>query len=276
MNFCTYFDSNYLLKGLVCYNTLLSFLKDELKFYILCLDDKTISYFSNFSNIEIIKIEDIENYCPELLLVKNKRQPREYYATISPILPLYIFDKYNNDVLFYTDADIAFWSDPHEILSIFGNNSILAVDHGYEPPIVGSRFNVGILGYRNDTYCRDFLNWWKESCLDWCGWKPESYGKFADQGYLNVLHDDKEKFKNFISCPHPGVNLGPWNIAKHTISEIDGKPIVDCKYNLICYHYHEFSLTKDSYIPTYWKITNDDIKIIYEPYFKLMKKLGGF
>lgn len=272
MYLCTYFDSNYLAKGSVCYETISKFLSD-FTLFIICLDDNVKNIVKDWKNTEIITLSDLEEFCPDLLKAKGNRLLKEYYATLSPILPLYIFNKNPKvDLLFYTDADMAFWSDPTEMIDVLGTKSIMVCDHGFEPPRSGVRFNVGILGYRNDEKCKEFLEWWKERCLEWCKWETLPDGRCADQGYLNKLHEDYDRY-NALNCPHPGINLAPWNVAKHFVSENNGKKTVDGQYNLISYHYHKFRLIdKNSYYPTGWKHTENDRKIIYNPYFNLIRK----
>ena len=275
MNICAYFDWNYLEKGMACYQSLVN-QNPNIRFFVVCLDEKTYDYLYDFKdNIVAIKLKDVEKYFPRLPAVKHNRLLKEYFATMSPIVPMYIFDTYPEvDILFYTDADIAFWSDPEEMLEIFGDKSLMVTDHGFEPPRSNVRFNVGILGYRNDEHCREFLEWWADRCLEWCKWVTLPNGMCADQGYLNIIHDQPDRFKNTLECPHPGINMGPWNIAKYNITQKDGKPIIDNKYNLICYHYHEFVMKENSYYPTGWKITNNDKKYVYDPYYWLVKKLS--
>jgi hypothetical protein len=274
MYFCTYFDAHYLVKGLVCNHTIHQYQPNSTLF-ILCLDEVVYNKVKELSGVIPIKLEEIEEKYPELLSVKHSRCLKEYYATISPILPLYIFHNYKEvDVLFYTDADIAFWSDPEEMLEIFGDFSLMVTDHGFEPPRANVRFNVGILAYRNDKYCNQFLEWWKEKCLEWCKWETLPNGMCADQGYLNILHDEPEKFKNVLSCPHFGINLGPWNIGKHKIYTKNNKIKIDNdRCNLICYHYHEFMLLENGYFSTGWPHTKDDKITIYDPYFNLIQKV---
>jgi hypothetical protein len=274
MYFCTYFDSNYLDKGKVCYHTIQK-TDSNAKLFILCLDNNVYNIVSNFKNVIPILPKEIEALYPELLKVKFHRLPKEYYATMTPFLPLYIFNKYQKvDILFYTDADIAFWSDPTEMLDVVGNKSLMVVDHGFEPPRSGVRFNVGILSYKNDMYCKEFLHWWKDRCIEWCKWETRPDGMCADQGYLNIISDEPDRFKNTLSCPHPGINMGPWNIAKYKITQNDGKLLIDGSYNLICYHYHEFRMINfDSYYSTGWVHTDNDRILIYEPYFKLMQQV---
>jgi hypothetical protein len=275
MDFCVYFDSAYAAKGWACHKTLID-QSPSSRLFVLALDDKVRAQAEKLSDKGVVPVlmSDIEAYCPALLTVKGSRQPKEYYATISPILPMYIFDKFDVSKLFYTDADMAFWSKPEEIETVFGDNSLMVTDHGFEPPRAGVRFNVGILGYRNDTNCREFLEWWRDRCLEWCYWVTMPDGRMADQGYLNILHDQPDRFKGVLSCPHPGINLGPWGIGRHQITKnVDGKLIMDGKHTLVCYHYHEFRVTgPDSYYPTGWQHTASDRRFVYEPYFALTKQ----
>jgi hypothetical protein len=273
MYLCTYFDSLYVDKGLVCSHTL-KIQNPNSKLFVLCLDNHVYNKTSKLSNVIPIKLSDFEKHFPELMNAKHNRSNIEYYATMSPFFPLYIFEKFSFvDVLFYTDADMAFWSDPVEMLEIVGDKSLMVVDHGFEPPRSGVRFNVGILAYRNDNYCREFLDWWKARCLEWCKWVTLPNGMCADQGYLNIIHDKPSKFRNTLTCPHPGINMGPWNIAKYKITRDGSLLKINNTYNLICYHYHEFKIINMGlYYPTGWKHSKSDRELIYEPYFSLIKR----
>lgn len=236
----------------------------------MCLDDKIYEQAESKPNVIPLLLKDIESNFPELIKAKNNRELKEYYATLSPILPLFIFNRYDVDLLYYTDADIAFWSNPLKLNDIIGSHSIMVVDHGFEPPRANIRFNVGILGYRNDQYCKEFLNWWKQKCLEWCKWKTMPDGRFADQGYLNILHNSKQ-FKNVLEVNpiKSGVNLAPWNGG---MCEINEGPKINGKTDVVCYHYHEFRLVNNDYYPTGWKLNKGFITHIYEPYFRLIKK----
>jgi hypothetical protein len=273
LNFCTYFDTNYAEKGWVCYHTLIK-QNSNIMLYLLALDQNVYNQAFNKKNVTVISLSEIENFCPELLKIKDQRQLKEYYATISPILPLYIFDKYRVNKVYYTDADMAFWSDPQEIDNIMNNYSLMVCDHGFEPPRCKIRFNVGILGYSNDYNCIEFLKWWKDKCIEWCFWITLPDGRMGEQGYLNILHDDPNKFKNVLSCPQPGVNFGPWSFGLHSLSKQNDKILVDKKYNLVTFHYHEFRKINDNlYYPTGWKHSLKDKELIYDPYFNIMRNL---
>jgi len=271
MNFCAYFDRNYLDRALVCRHTLLQHRPDA-HFYTLCFDEESFAEMDALPSTTAIRLEEVEGYLPKLLQAKGNRQPKEYYATMSPILPRFLFDRFGLEKVFYTDADMMFFSDPAQIDEAFGDSSIMVSDHGFEPPRAGIRFNVGILGYRNDERCRRFLEWWSERCIEWCYWVTTKDGKMADQGYLNILHDEPDRFPGWLSCPHPGVNLGPWNGWRYSLSmSPEGQVLLDGKWPLVCYHYHEFRMLPDGrYHPTGWKLSKGALGWIYDPYAKLV------
>jgi hypothetical protein len=264
INICTYVDYNYIKKILACLKTLEQY---DANIFILCFDDKTYQIINN-KNIVKITLKEIEDYCPKLLTIKNKRLLKEYYLTISPVLPLYIFDKYNVDLLFYTDADMAFWNDPNEMIDVMGNYSLMVTDHENKNAYTAGFFNVGILGYRNDDNCKEFLYWWGDRCIEWCEWRYAGPGLCGDQAYLNVLKNEPNKFKNTLICPLPGINLGAWNVALHNIEDNNGLKI-DGK-NLISYHYHGYS---DKLLNgTGWDVSEKNKQLLYIPYKNI---LGG-
>lgn len=276
MEFCTYFDSNYSAKGWVCERTLRE-RSPESRLHILALDagvERQVGRaIDRGHNVSLVTLDELEAFEPKLLQAKADRLPKEYYATITPLLPQYLFERDGLDIVHYTDADMAFWSEPEEIERVLGDHHLMVTDHGFEPPRCGIRFNVGILSYRNSPECREFLEWWQERCLEWCKWETTPDGRCADQGYLNILHDEPDRFKGVLSCPQPGINLGPWGVARHSVTAENGRLVLDARWNLVCYHYHEFKMTgPDTYYPTGWKHTADHRVLIYEPYFRLMRE----
>ena len=274
MNFCTYFDSTYLPKGLVCYKTLCNYNLENL--FIVCLDNDVYNIVRNLPKIVAIKLSEITNYDYEYLESKNNRTLTAFYITMSPILPLYIFETFDIENIIYTDADMAFWNDPEEILNISFGKSLMVTDHGIEPPRNGIRFNNGIIFYKNDKNCIEFLKWWREKCIEWCDWGTINGKKCGEQGYINVIYDEPNKFNNTLICPQPGINLGPWNVNNYEVKFENNLKIFNnnYEYNLVCYHYHEFRYISDKlYYPTAWKHSLEHKNLIYEPYFKMIKKI---
>lgn len=271
MDFCTYFDSAYLAKARVCRHTLVS--KTPARLFVLCLDNGVAEAVARWPEAVAITLPDIEAYRPALLGVKGGRQAKEYYATITPILPQFVFDRFGIRTLFYTDADIAFWSPAEEIAEVMGDRSLLVTPHENPVAVAGGagHFNVGILGYRNDANCREFLNWWEDRCLEWCEWRALPDGRCADQGYLSVLHSQPSRFASVVTNPSPGINLGPWNLVLHHTEERDGRILLDCRHNLVCYHYHGYKNMEGRCVnDTGWEVSPWNMEHIYLPYHELI------
>lgn len=272
MTFCSLFNKGkYAAEGWVCHYTIRKHIPDA-KFYVFCMDDETLKQAQRLrlKGVIPISLQELEQKYPQVKAVKSSRAFKEYIVTYKPFLPEYIFDRFGENKLVFADSDIAFWGNPNEIFDEMGECSFLVKDHGFEPPRSAGRFNVGLLAYKNDRNCREWLKWWQDCCVEWCKWRAEN-GKFAEQGYLNILHDQPQKFKGVAIPAHPGINLAPWNIMKHQISKENGKLLVDGK-TLICYHYHEFEIAGDTYHPTGWTLPSNARPLLYDPYFRLVKK----
>jgi len=271
MDFCTYFDSAYATKAKVCHHTLTS--NSSVRLFVLCMDDVVAGLVSKWRGVIPIMLKDIEEYRPSLLNIKGSRQPKEYYATITPILPQFLFDKFGLDTVFYTDADMAFFSSVDEISSEMGSNSLLVTPHENPIAMAGGAgfFNVGILGYRKSPDGISFLKWWEERCLEWCEWRALPDGRCADQGYLSIIHNNPNRFSGVKVSTHPGINLGPWNLSMHPTSFSNGKIVLDCRHNLICYHFHGYKdIVGKCVNDTGWEVSPWNMSNIYEPYHNMM------
>lgn len=269
MDFCTYFDSAYLEKAVVCRHTLMR--QSVARMFVLCLDENVEKTVLGWKESVVIRLSDIEAYRPSLLAIKATRQPKEYFATITPILPQFVFDRFGVRTLFYTDADIAFWSPAEEIEDQLGDHSLLVTPHENPVAHAAGRFNVGILGYKDDPACRSFLKWWEGKCMEWCEWRALPDGRCADQGYLSVLHSQPSRFAGVVTNPSPGINLGPWNLALHHTEKRDGRILLDCRHNLVCYHYHGYKDVSGQCVnDTGWEVSPWNMEHIYLPYHELI------
>src|SRR5688572_13928999 len=96
LHFATLFDKNYLGRGLALLESLEKASSQPFVLYVLALDSAVISFFqkNSYPQVRTIALEDIEQCYPELLDIKDKRSRIEYYFTLSPYLPSYIFQKY--------------------------------------------------------------------------------------------------------------------------------------------------------------------------------------
>jgi len=239
-HYCTYFDSRYLYKGLLTYESLRRHSSREIILWILCLDEQ--AYFvlekANLSGVKLIRLSELESEDKELVAVKNNRSLIEYFFTCTPCLPKFILSKNLeiNDIT-YIDGDLYFFADPELIFSEIGNNSIAITPHRFSEKNKFREqwglYNVAFNFFRRDEDGMDCLDWWRNSCIEWCYDRLED-GKFADQKYLD---DWPMRFNKVKVLDHPGVNLAPWNVDDAKLQLVKKSVYVNGK-PLIFFHFH--------------------------------------
>ncbi len=271
-NLCTFFDRNYLFKGLALYKSLRK-TSSNFTLWILCTDKKTYGVLNklNLKHVKLKRLEDIEN--KDLLEAKSNRSKAEYSLTLKPAYINYLL-KTNKDIkdIFYVDSDIAFFQNAKCIFELADKASIAISPHDFPTHLRGrerraGKYNAGAIYFKNDEEGLDCLNHWKKQCIDWCYWKVES-GKMGDQMYLNRWPKFYKKIKIF---DHKGINLAPWNIKKYRLSKKKGDIYVDGD-KLIFYHFHQFKiLSNQRFIPSLLhKMPKKALSSIYKPYEKLI------
>jgi len=277
--FCTYFDINYLSRGLVLYDSLLKHV-DDFRLFILCHDEETFVTLKQLDREKIIpiNIKDFEMNDFQLKQAKNNRSKIEYYFTCTPSLPLYILK--NNlaiESIAYLDADLYFFDSYDTVKTEVGNASIAIIPHhfpfGNEDKLQFGKFNVGYIFFRNDFHGLRCLEEWRSNCIKWCYDKVEN-GKFADQKYLDQWPNDYENLK---IINHKGMNLAPWNIKQYNIVQRDGKIQVDLD-NLVFVHFHAFRKIKNRFyepgLHGYGvQLTNVMREYIYRPYVQNLTEI---
>lgn len=241
-SFCTFFDSNYAAQGLSLYSSLKKYAANNFSLYILCLDDELFNRLKDMelANVTLISLQQIESVYPELLQAKSNRSLIEYYFTLSPVLPLYILDKFKESIIASLDADILFFSSPVPIFDELGDRSIYIVPHRFRSHqadlLISGQFNVQCQLFRNDDVGKKCLHEWMQQCLEWCFDRYED-GKFADQKYLDSW---PEKFKkHLVISKNLGVGIAPWNIQDEKISSIKNEFFINDN-KVIFYHFHGF------------------------------------
>jgi hypothetical protein len=272
-NYCTYFDSNYLTRGLITYHTLREHSSREITLWVLCLDDKVYDFLkdSNFSGIKPIRLNELEEGDKSLAGVKQTRSRAEYYFTCTPCLAKFVLDQ-NPEIsdITYIDSDLCFFNDPELIYSEIGENSIAITPHRFAKRNKECEkwgiYNVAFNYFRRDEDGLKCLNWWRERCLEWCYDRLED-GKFADQKYLDNWPSE---FKNVKVLDNPGINLAIWNVEDIDFSFKNKKLFVN-KLPLIFYHFHGFKrVSKNVFTPSFehYKVKPNNILIskIYQFY----------
>jgi hypothetical protein len=239
-HFCTYFDGNYLLRGLTLYRSLTD-TGCEFTLHVLALD--AISHHALASlalpNLKPILLADIEAANPDLAPAKANRGRIEYYFTLTPLLPLYVFaNEPTAEVVTYLDADLHFHASPDVLLAELGDRSILSCEHRYPPRLHGKlvygRFNVQFQAFRRDATGLACLQRWRGQCIDWCYDRIDG-DRYADQKYLDEwprLYGDRLGI-----LQHKGGGVAPWNWSLHPMRIEQGTMFIGDQ-PLVFYHFH--------------------------------------
>lgn len=239
VHFCTYFDRNYLLRGLTLYRSLTA-TGFDFQYYVLCLDGGAHEILSRLAlpNLHPIRLAEVEAWDTELLTAKANRSLIEYYFTLSPVIPLYVLAHWPDvELITYMDADLYFYASPAPIFSELGEQSVLVIEHRFpdylkEKEIFG-RFNVQYESFRRDDQGLACLQSWRDDCVGWCYDRLED-GRYADQKYLDAW---PERYDRLVNLRHKGAGVAPWNWARYPLAFQDGCLTVGGE-PLIFYHFH--------------------------------------
>lgn len=248
--FCTLFDSNYLDKGLVLYDSMKKCM-DDFKLYVFAFDDKCkeILEKEKLDNLIVIGLDEFET--EEMLRVKKDRTRAEYCWTCSSLSIKHVIENYNEQICTYIDADMMFFSSPDSIFKDMRKNncSVIIVPHRFKTEAERKKAHdeVGEYCVEFNTFVNDqngmkALNWWADKCLEWCYYAvPGTTEWYGDQKYLNVF---PEKFDGVYVCEHYGVGLAPWNVSLVTESDSTDTSIPEIKvkysgdvFPIVIYHF---------------------------------------
>ena len=269
--YCTYFDQNYLDKGLALYQSLRSHDRPFL-LWVLCLDDVTYDVLGtlNLDSLYRIRLSQLEDWDPQLRKARDNRSLVEYYWTCTPSLVLYLLSRLRDaNLITYVDSDLYFFSDPGPLYAELEGASIaihehrFAADYAYLRKTSGT-YNVGLVAFRNDSHALDCLGWWREQVLHTCILDGAG-GYCGDQKYLN---DWPTRFGGVVVLQHRGLGVAPWNVSRYDVRLTSNGLFVDDQ-PLIFYHYHSlkrfgehlYRLASETYA-----LSESCIRAIYSPY----------
>lgn len=194
MVFCTLFDSNYLDRGLVLYESMRKHI-GSFRLYIFAFDRKSFEVLSHMKLKQVVLLS-IEEILPDTLCkVRQERTLAEFCWTCTPFVIGYVLQTYNEKLCTYIDADICFFSSPMEAIEeIFAHESSVGlVEHRFERDrkYGGRIFDFGKYCIQFNTFVNDkdglrVLKDWEEDCLKWCYCRYGN-GKFGDQKHSQML-----------------------------------------------------------------------------------------
>lgn len=266
MNFCTLFDSYYMLKGISLYKSLEK-VTDDFHLYVMAFDRECYDKLKaiGFERMTVELSDDFES--PELLAVKPTRTKAEYCWTCGPSVIWYFLTKYELEDITYLDSDLFFLKAPKVVYDEIAGSSVAITEQGLSEKDAGlyGKYCVQYMYFKNDQEGRKTLKWWRDRCIEWCFQRFED-GKYGDQRYL-------EEFPRLSPTlrviNNPGVGIAPWNMGRYVYQ---GNSILKdgIEYPFIFYHMHgisanvkgkELQMRSNDYY-----FTNEQIKMFLMPY----------
>ncbi len=277
LNFCTLFDSNYLLRGLALYNSLKNQCTN-FHLYIFAFNDLCFETLSklNLDNATIIKLKDFED--DELLKIKPSRSKGEYCWTCTPSIILYSITKFQLDHCTYLDSDIFFFSDPKILIDEMGKKSVSMTLHNFHPnhdqSEASGKYCVQFMTFRNNKKGLEVLKYWRYKCIEWCFNRHED-GKFGDQKYLD---DWMTRFDCCYEISNIGAGIAPWNLENFQIFR--EKDQIICKkhdnslsFPVVFYHFHNLRFENSNLAKQIGYKINPHICSLF--YIKYLKEINN-
>lgn len=281
MNFCTLFDSLYLSRGLIMYDSLKSSC-DDFHLYIFAFDDIALEILLKLQldNVTVISLNEFEN--EDLLKVKNTRTRAEYCWTCTSSIIDYIFEKYNVPSCTYIDADLFFYNSPEVLLNELGDEkSVLITEHRFskfarifEQKRAG-RFCVQFITFTNTKESRAILKKWISQCIEWCYARYED-GKFGDQKYLDSW---PAEYPNVHILEHQGGGIAPWNVRRYRFLKENDKILgvgsaIKGNFEIVFFHFHFVRILSDGNADLGWnRLPKKVVDLFYRPYIeKIIEK----
>jgi hypothetical protein len=279
--FCTLFDSFYLSRGLIMYNSLRR-CSQEFHLYIFAFDDTSFNILNSMKlhHLTVISLNEFEN--EELRRVKKERTKAEYCWTCTPSTISYVLERYKVPECTYIDADLYFFNDPAVLVNEMYENgkNVLISEHRYSiiPKLYeqerAGRFCVQFMTFVNQESSLDILEKWRTQCIDWCYARHED-GKFGDQKYLDEW---PLKYSNVRILQHKGGGLAPWNINNYKIYCNSNSFYLEDKsshqrFDPVFYHYQYVkSLDKEFYDIGWYYMNSTVKKSFYRTYLSEIEK----
>jgi hypothetical protein len=237
--YCTYFDHNYLSRGLGLYLSLQRHAPGS-RLWVLCLSEACYEAIIalELPNLVARRLADFETADPEVAATRANRNLLEYYFTCSPAWMLHVLkNEPEAEWVTYLDGDLYFFASPEPIYEELKDAVVAITPHRFPAKLAQLQrfgtYNVGWVGARNEPEGIAVIKWWREKCIEWCHDYVDG-GRFADQGYLDSFSGRSSRVK---AIENIGVNLAPWNIENYEIEFREGQVWIDRDQPLIFFHF---------------------------------------
>lgn len=257
-HFVTHFDINYAPQGLSLVQSLRRHACD-FTLWVVCLDDQTATLLTGLDmpDIRILQLHSLET--EDLLAIRAQRSTVEYYWTLTPFLPTFVFRSDPGvDQVTYLDADTYLLGDPSPTFAQLeaSAGSVFITEHAYDARYdqteTSGRFCVQYMIFNREG-SQAVLESWQRQCLEWC-FATQEAGRFGDQMYLDDWPSDFPG--QVIVSGNPAWFVAPWNAARFGYGDA------------ILYHFHGLRLlTRDRLqLTTYYFLPDELLRRVYVPY----------
>ncbi|MDC0304892.1 hypothetical protein OAL57_00365 [bacterium] len=276
---CTYFNIDYLARGLALIDSINKHNSDVL-IYVLAIDQEVEEYFQQgYRNVEVIEMRNYQLYNEKTQSIHSDRK-QFFFSITANFCRMLLEIKTEIDVLLYLDADVYVTSDITPIYREFESYSVGVCSHRRNKYIemVSKNYglyNVGVNLFRNDRVGRRCLSEWSQECNEWYPGMPGyDLPFFSDQIFLDkwpCLYK-----KKFLEIKNIGVNVAPWNTFNQKFRFSNDNLYIKNKKVII---YHFSSLVQEEkgiWNPNSGRaifVLNKPLKRFYITY---IKKLGDF
>ena len=283
---CTLFNSVYLDKGLVLYESL-ERVSGDLSLYVLAMDDRCYDILTKINKPHLIPIRLSDFETDQLKEAKNNRPFGQYCWTCSSSLIKYVLDTYGPDYCTYLDADMCFYSDPYVLVEemIKRNASVSIAGHRFCQYDQKMAERVGIYcvesnTFKNDAKARMLLDVWISQCLEDCSAKNDGI-HWGDQKYMDNWVSD---YDFVIETNHMGAGVAPWNISQYKLVSVptysNKKLILRHRGNdvdLLFYHFENITYCDTNRVNiavfNRWGIDRSLIDKLYKSYLKEIARI---
>lgn len=275
-HYCTYFDANYLNRGLTLYESLCTH-GGEFSLTILCMDDATVATLRAraLPGVHLLPLANLMAAHAPLASARSDRTALEFYFTCTSWLMRHLLPNLpHGELLTYLDADMYFFASPEKVFSEIGTGSVAITPHRFPASLAHlaryGRYNVGWVSFRHDETGLACAADWSERCAAWCFNRLEG-DRYADQKYLDAWPD---RYPGTVSLVQAGVNAAPWNVKDSAFAPSPSGPLINGA-PLIFYHFHALvHLGEHLFDPSLHKydaeLTDGLRHLVYLPYLRAL------
>ncbi len=242
---CTIITASHLPFAKVLYTSLQKHIPGT-SLQVLVIDEIN---FISVNDFVIHKINSLTNspFFKEIEKKYAQTNSDKFRWALKPIFMGYLLQKGFTKVIF-VDPDLYFVSKFDFLFDELDVNNVLLTPHwANTDPIKnedslfailrGGLFNAGFIGV--NTKGINSITWWSELCH----YKVENrkeLGLYDDQKYLDIL---PVQFDNVKIIKHQGCNLASWNIDTCKREMIDGRLLINKKFEPVFIHFAKDTIT---------------------------------